>query len=66
MDFLELQQRLRDHGFDPFQAYAGRYGALRSSRRPDHATSISHGAWNLLFAGDGTYVVTVRELHRRL
>ncbi|MBO4210599.1 hypothetical protein [Micromonospora echinofusca] len=58
MNFPELQQRLRDAGHDPFQAYADRYDTLRSGV----GHSVCHGAWNLLIA-DGRYTVTVRELN---
>lgn len=64
VNFLELQQRLRAAGHDPFQVYAGHYDTLRSqvpaSRR---STSVCYGAWNLLVE-HGRYTVTVRDLNR--
>ncbi|MEV4412805.1 hypothetical protein [Catellatospora sp. NPDC049609] len=64
MNFPELQQRLRDAGHDPFQAYAGRYDTLRGDGRTASGTNgVCHGAWNLLI-GDGLFTVTVRDLNR--
>ncbi|MER7421076.1 hypothetical protein ABT346_30620 [Micromonospora peucetia] len=64
MNFLELQQRLRAVGHDPFQVYAGHYDTLRgASQAAIKSTSICHGAWNLLIE-DGRYIVTDRDLRR--
>ncbi|MEH0971880.1 hypothetical protein V6U77_12180 [Micromonospora sp. CPCC 205546] len=64
MNFLQLQQRLRAAGHDPFQAYAGHYDTLRGQGRAvGRSMSMCYGAWNLLIE-DGRYIVTVRDLHR--
>ncbi|MEW2380121.1 hypothetical protein AB0883_29005 [Micromonospora sp. NPDC047812] len=64
MDFLELQQRLRAAGHDPFQVHAPHHDTLGGrGRAPGRSTSICHGAWNLLIE-DGRYIVTVRDLYR--
>ncbi|MGK5673454.1 hypothetical protein ACSNOB_11510 [Micromonospora sp. URMC 106] len=64
MNFLELQQRLRAAGHDPFQVYAGHYDTLRSQvPASSRSTSVCYGAWNLLVE-DGRYTVTVRDPNR--